>query len=58
MKRILIDIVIISVLYLVIAFIVVPRNELKFNHFAGLVGVLIYNIGKVIVVKIREKKTA
>lgn len=56
MKRILIDVVIISVLYSVVALIVTPLNELRFNHFAGLIGVLLYNIVKMIVVINRGKK--
>ena len=56
MRRNLIDMTIISVLYLIIALIATPIEELSFRHFVGLTGVVGYYIVKMVVTKYKNKR--
>jgi uncharacterized RDD family membrane protein YckC len=56
MRRNLIDMTIISVLYLIIALIATPFDELSYRHFVGLLGVVGYYIVKMVVTKYKNRK--
>lgn len=56
MRRNLIDMTIISVLYLIIALIATPFDELNYRHFVGLLGVVGYYIVKMVVTKYKNRK--
>jgi len=55
-KRTLIDITIMTIIFVVIALVMIPFNELKFRHFSGLIGVIGYLVVRLIIDTYYTKK--